>query len=198
MGPGYLKRFFVKWIIEKMVVIYWLFIKAEHTYNHFIPRQKVQRCVVPALSEMQWTAFSQLSTLKIRWPWDWADSPSWGSHDGLCDEHLGFHRNLLYFPNLTLCSQMHLSQSSLFSPLCKNEVFGGLPHTAPHSSIFACEWDHRGLKGKVQLSTVCSSHRNLFTGTMERILWLFRGAEQLPPKHMVVKATGRGASWNLL
>lgn len=100
--------------------------------------------------------------LKISWPWDWADSPSWGSSDGLCDEHLGVHRNLLYFPNWTLCSQMHLSQSSLFSPLCKNEVFEGLPHTAPHSSIFACEWYHQGLKGKVQLSTVCSSHRNLF------------------------------------
>lgn len=60
-----------------------------------------------------------------------------------------------------LCALECISLNHLLFALCRNEIFGGLPYTAPHTFIFASGWHRRHLKGKVSLSVVCSPCRNL-------------------------------------
>ena len=70
------------------------------------------------------------------------------------EEHLGLCRSLLHLPSWLYAFECTSLHPFSFSPFCRDEVFGGLPHTDPHASLFASGWDHWSLKGEVYVSTV--------------------------------------------
>lgn len=64
--------------MKTQVVIHWLFIKAEHTHNQLVPRQKVWPRPVPALSEVQWIGIQATEDLEDQVACETEHSPQAG------------------------------------------------------------------------------------------------------------------------